>query len=74
MDLNVPGVGRLDLDRNSWGYSLQAGMDVNLAQNLFLNFDVKKIQIEADRKLNGNKVSHLKADPLAAGIGIGWRF
>ena len=39
-----------------------------------LNFDLKKIYIDSDIKIAGNKVSHLNLDPLAASIGIGRRF
>ena len=70
---NAAGVD-LDLDRDSWGGALQAGFDYKLGQNLYLNFDVKKVYIEADVKLNGAKVSKVKVDPLLVGIGLGWRF
>lgn len=73
--LAVPGVDTLRLEKNSVGGALQAGFDVKLDKNLFLNLDVKKIYINTDIKLsNGTKVSHLKVDPLAVGIGLGWRF
>jgi outer membrane protein len=73
--LAVPGVDTLRLEKNSVGGALQAGFDVKLDKNLFLNLDVKKIYINTDIKLsNGTKVSHLKVDPLAVGLGLGWRF
>jgi len=73
--LAVPTVTTLGLDSDSWGGALQAGFDVKVGENLFLNFDVKKIYIDTDIKNGaGAKVSHLKADPLAVGVGIGWRF
>lgn len=75
VDLAVPGVTKLRLENDSWGGALQAGVDVKLTENLFLNLDVKKIYINTDIKNGvGTKVSHLKADPLAIGIGLGWRF
>jgi outer membrane protein len=70
---NAAGVD-LDLERDSWGGALQAGFDYKLGQNLYLNFDVKKVYIEADVKLDGAKVSNVKVDPLLVGIGLGWRF
>lgn len=70
---NVAGVD-LDLDRNSFGPALQAGIDIKLSKNSYLNFDLKKVYIRSDVKLNGQKVSEVKVDPLLIGIGIGWRF
>lgn len=76
VDLNVPGVGRLDLEKNSWGAALQAGFDVEVSKNKFINFDIKKIYINSDVKLaaNGAKVSHIRLDPVVIGIGFGWKF
>lgn len=74
-DLAVPGVTKLHLENDSWGGVLQAGFDVKLGKSLFLNLDVKKIYIRSDVTAPGlGKISHVKVDPLAVGIGIGWRF
>ncbi|MBA3904646.1 MAG: hypothetical protein C0522_13410 [Rhodocyclaceae bacterium] len=67
-------LGGLYLENDSWGPALQAGLDVKLGQNLFLNLDVKKIYIRSDVLAGGTKVSAVKLDPLAVGIGLGWRF
>lgn len=66
----------LDLDDDSIGGALQVGFDVKLADNWFLNVDVKKIYIESDVKLKdgGAKISKVSLDPLAIGVGVGWRF
>lgn len=75
VNLAVPGVTTLRLENDSWGGALQAGFDVKLTENLFVNLDVKKIYINTDIMDDaGNVVSHLKADPLAIGVGLGWRF
>jgi len=75
VNLAVPGVTTLRLEKDSWGGALQAGFDVKLTDNLFLNLDVKKIYIRTDIKDDaGTVVSRLKADPLAIGVGLGWRF
>lgn len=75
VSLAVPGVTTLDLDDDSFGAALQAGVDIALGKNLVLNLDVKKIYIDSDLKDGtGAKVSHLKLDPLAVGIGLGWKF
>ena len=73
-DLNVPTVGRLALDHDSFGLAVGAGFDVKVAKNVFLNFDVKKVQIRTDVSLNGAKLSTVKVDPLLVGVGIGYRF
>lgn len=76
VDLDVPGVGPLALDKDSWGAALQAGFDVEIYKDKFINFDIKKIYIDSDVKLaaNGAKVSHIKLDPIVVGVGFGWRF
>ncbi|MBP9714853.1 MAG: OmpW family protein [Sterolibacterium sp.] len=75
VSLAVPGVTPLQLENDSWGGALQAGIDVKLTDTMYLNFDIKKIYIRSDLMNGaGAKVSHLKLDPLAIGIGLGWRF
>jgi outer membrane protein len=63
-----------DLSRNSYGLALQAGVDYEVAKNVYLNLDVKKVDIRADVKSSGTKVGEFKVDPLLVGLGIGWRF
>ena len=46
----------------------QAGVDVKLTKNMFLNFDIKKIYISSDIMVNGTKSSAVKLDPLAVGV------
>lgn len=74
VNLYVPTVGRLDLERNSWGLAVGGGVDIALAKNWFLNFDVKKVQIRSDVKLGTQKVSQVKVDPWLFGVGVGYRF
>ena len=76
VSLNVPGVGALDLDSSSIGAALQVGVDIKLADKIFLNIDVKKIYINSDvmLKATGAKVSAVTLDPIAVGVGIGYRF
>jgi outer membrane protein len=70
---NIAGAN-LQLESSSVGGALQAGVDVKLTKNMFLNFDIKKIYIASDIMVNGTKSSAIKLDPLAVGVGIGWRF
>lgn len=76
VNLSVPGVGQLDMGRSSWGGAFQAGIDVEVGKNKFINFDLKKIYIGTDVKLaaTGITVSHIRLDPLVLGVGFGWKF
>ncbi len=67
------------VERSSWGPALQAGFDINLKDGWLVNFDVKKVWIDTDVKMNllGNgyrKIDKLDIDPLVIGFGIGKRF
>lgn len=73
--LSVPGVTGLHLENDGFGGALQAGFDFKLDKSLFLNFDIKKVQVGTDLFADGGtRVSHLKVDPLLVGVGLGWRF
>ncbi|WP_197387404.1 OmpW/AlkL family protein [Ralstonia pseudosolanacearum] len=74
VDLQVPGVGSLDLSRNSFGPALQAGFDYRLTDRIYLNVDIKKTWISADVKLGGQTVSKVRIDPWLVGMGLGYRF
>jgi outer membrane protein len=62
------------LDSHSWGGALQLGVDIPLDRNWSLNFDVKKIYIRTDVYSKGLSAGVLKLDPLAASVGLGYRF
>ncbi|MGE0357375.1 MAG: OmpW family protein [Burkholderiales bacterium] len=74
VNLEIPTVGRLNLDRTSWGFAYGAGFDYRLSKDLYLNVDVKKVYIATDVTLGGAKVSEVKVDPVLVGVGLGWRF
>jgi outer membrane protein len=62
--------------KDSFGFALQAGVDVDLTEKVFLNFDVKYIDIDTKAKLaTGALVNRVKVslDPIVAGIGVGLR-
>ena len=70
------GKTKVDLE-DSFGFALQAGVDFDLNEKLFLNLDVKYIDIDTKAKLTtGSLVNRVKVslDPVVAGIGIGMRF
>ena len=64
----------LDLKKSSFGGALQAGVDIDVGDNLFINIDVKQIYIKTDVLSSGAKIDTLKINPLVAGIGLGMRF
>lgn len=64
----------VDLD-NSLGLALQAGADVALNEQWFLNADVKKVFVKTDAKINGGALkSEVQLDPWVVSIGLGRRF
>jgi len=73
-DLEVPGVGKLDLTSPSVGVAGQVGADVRITPQVFLNVDVKYVTLRTDVEAGGNKVSTVKVDPWLVGVGVGYRF
>lgn len=67
--------GAITLENDSWGAVVQAGFDYKIDKNLYLNFDVKKINIRTDVFHSGvGNLGTLKVDPLLWGVGVGYRF
>lgn len=64
----------LDIDRNSWGLALQVGADFPITKQVYLNVDLKKIDIRTSVYSNGANLGLVKVDPLLFGVGIGYRF
>jgi outer membrane protein len=63
------------LDNHSWGAAVQAGVDIPLDKKWSLNFDVKKINIKTNVYSSaGVNAGTLKLDPVAASVGLGYRF
>ena len=71
---NVDLAPGLSIDNNSFGGALQAGVDIAVTKNGYINLDVKKIWIDTDVKANGVKLTTLDIDPVVWGIGYGFRF
>ncbi|MGQ5701956.1 OmpW/AlkL family protein [Sandaracinobacteroides sp. A072] len=72
-------VGETDVSlSDSFGWALQAGVDVPLNDKLFVNFDLKYIDIDTKAKLNtaaaGLQRVNVDINPLVIGIGLGMRF
>jgi outer membrane protein len=64
----------VSIKNSSFGPALQIGMDVQVARNLFVNADIKKIWMRTDASAGGASLGSLKIDPLVAGMGVGMRF
>ena len=62
------------IKHNSFGLSLQVGADVELAKNLYLNLDLKKVQLGTTVYSSSAKVGTFKVDPVLASVGLGMRF
>jgi outer membrane protein len=68
---------KIKVDSDSWGYVLQAGVDINLKDGWLINLDAKYVNIETDVKLNvagWTKIDSLDINPWVVGIGIGKKF
>jgi outer membrane protein len=62
---------------DSFGIALQAGADVAINENWFVNADIKYIQIDTDATLTtGSMVNEVEVDldPVVFGLGLGRRF
>lgn len=71
---NVDLAPGLTIDKNSFGGALQAGVDIAVTKNGYINLDVKKIWIDTDVKAGGVKLTNLEINPVVWGIGYGFRF
>jgi len=72
MSVDLPA--GLSIDKNSFGLSLQAGLDYLIDKTWSVNVDVKKVQIATDLKSAGSKLGTIKVDPVVFGIGLGYKF
>jgi outer membrane protein len=68
---------KIKVESDSWGFAVQAGLDVNLKDGWLINADVKYINIETDVKLKvagWTKIDELDINPWVFGIGVGKKF
>ena len=63
----------LELD-DSWGIALQTGFDVLLSDNVFLNLDIRYLDIDTKARLEGESLGKVEIDPWIFGGHIGFRF
>ena len=74
VNLDAGALNPVTLDSHSFGAALQAGVDIPLDKNWSINLDVKKIYLQTDVYSNGVNAGTLKLDPVAVGVGVGYRF
>lgn len=76
--LNATGKGATGADKLSLPYStglaMEAGVDVKVADNVFVSASVWKIDIDTEVRLDGVSAGELQIDPLAYMIGVGYKF
>ncbi len=59
---------------SSFGLAAQAGIDIALQDEWFLNLDVKYIDIDTDVVIDGAVTADVQIDPVVFGVGFGRRF
>ncbi len=64
--------------KDSFGWALQAGVDVPLSDRIFLNLDAKYIKLDTKATLStanlGTQSTKVDLDPIVVGVGIGTTF
>jgi len=64
----------LELSRASVGPAVQGGFDYRIADHWFANADVKWAMLRADVKLDSEKISQVRVDPVLIAVGVGYRW
>jgi outer membrane protein len=72
-------VGQTDVKmKSSFGWAAQAGIDFDINEKMFLNLDVKYIDIDTTARLAttaiGTQRVRISLDPVVVGVGVGFRF
>ena len=66
-------LGTVELD-DSWGFSVQAGIDYQLSDTGSIRFNVRWFNIDTDITLNGASVGTAEIDPFLVGVAYVHRF
>lgn len=64
---------KVDVD-SSWGVAAQAGIDMAVTDNLFVNSSIWYMNIESDVTVNGAVADKTKINPIGLMVGLGYRF
>lgn len=70
------GATKVKLD-DSFGYALQAGIDIDVTPKFFVNADIKYIDMDTTARLTSGATKRsvdVEINPIVAGIGVGFRF
>ena len=74
----LPQAGAKVKLEDSWGLAAQAGVDIAINDDWFVNMDVKYIQMDTTAKFSNTAVGNAQIsadiDPFVYGIGIGRKF
>ncbi len=74
----LPAAGSKVKLEDSWGLAAQAGVDISINDDWFVNLDVKYIQMDTTAKFSNTAVGAAQIsadiDPFVYGIGIGRKF
>lgn len=74
----VDAIGATDVRlSDSVGYAFQAGMDIDITEKVFVNFDIKYIDMNTKATLDTSGLINtvdVDLNPIVAGVGIGMRF
>ena len=71
-------LGQTDVSMSSsFGWAVQAGMDIDISRKFFLNFDIKYVDMSSTATLTTGAIVntvHVNINPVIAGVGLGMRF
>ncbi len=77
LNKGLNGVSELELD-SSFGWAAQVGLDYDINKDLFLNVDVKYLDINTTASFKSGALGNVEVDvdvnPWVFGIGVGSRF
>lgn len=68
----LPG-SSLKLD-DSVGLAAQLGADFDVSDKMFINLDIRWVDIDTDAELDGAALEDVEIDPLVYSLTLGWRF
>jgi outer membrane protein len=63
----------LSLD-GSFGLAAQVGLDYDISDTMFVNLNVRWIDIDTDAELDGAELETVEIDPYVFTLALGWRF
>ncbi len=62
------------IKHSSWGGAVQIGADVEITKGIYLNIDLKKVDLKTTVYSSGVEAGKFKVNPTLASVGLGWRF